>query len=208
MRRAWLVTLALAGCRQVFGIDEPLPSGGGQSADARNADGHGISFDSAPSSPGLAMYVEDGASLWTNDQPPDIAWQQTNNALAKPSVWTGVDPTLGDLVFGGLIDGQRSFSVWMEGQVLVPQGMEQVQLTAADYAFVDLETVPYTGQFQHVVTGRNGNPQTKTLSTPLPGWLRVRIGWTTTPTTATFDLVHADGNMSGLMLFTAANLRH
>jgi len=208
MRRAWFVILALAGCRQVFGIDEPLPGGGNSGIDAARSDGRGILFDGAIQMPGLAMYVQDGASLWTNDEPPDLAWQQTNNMLAKASVWTGADPMLGDLLIEGLIDGQHPFSVWMEGQISIPDGMEQLRLTATDYAFVDIETVPFTGQFQHAVTCRNGNAQSKSISVPLPGWLRVRIGWSTTPNTATFDLVHGDGNMPGLTLFTATDLRH
>lgn len=208
MRRAWLVILALAGCRQVFGIDEPLPGGGNAGLDAPRSDGRGILFDGAVQMPGLAMYVQDGASLWMNDEPPDVAWAQTDNALAKESVWTGEDPTLGELVLGGLIDGQKPFSVWMEGQVLVPQGMEQVQLAAADYAFVDVETVPFTGQFQHVVTCRNGNPQTKSFSAPLPGWLRVRIGWSATAQTAELSVKHADGSNPSLKPFTATDLRH
>src|ERR1700733_11132999 len=120
MRRAsiWIAgLLALTGCRQVFGIDEPLATGGNGGADAARSDGHAIGFDAqAMFMPGLAMYVENGATLWMNDQPPDIAWQATDTTLAKASVWTGSDLNLGELVFGGLIDGQHPFSVWMEGQ--------------------------------------------------------------------------------------------
>jgi len=122
MRRAWFVIVALAGCRQVFGIDEPLPGGGNPGIDAARSDGRGILFDGAMQMPGLAMYVQDGASLWVNDQPPDLAWQQTNNMLAKASVWTGADPMLGDLLIEGLIDGQHPFSVWMEGQISAVKG--------------------------------------------------------------------------------------
>lgn len=211
MRRVWLV-LALAmtptGCRQVFGIDEPLPGGGNPGIDAARSDGRAMLYDGAPQMPGLAMYVEDGASLWVNDEPPDVAWQQTNDALARAIVWTGEDLTLVALVNDGVIGGQKPFSVWMEGEVLIPQGMEQLQLAAADYAFVDIETVPFTGQFQHAVTCRNGNAQTKTFSAPLPGWLRVRIGWSATPQTAKYSVLHADGNNPGLAAFDATNLRH
>ncbi|MEP6859257.1 MAG: hypothetical protein ABJE66_01470 [Deltaproteobacteria bacterium] len=68
MRRAsiWIAGLiALAGCRQVFGIDEPLPDFG-LITDART-DGHGRFVDGpAALMPGLAMHVENGVALWTN----------------------------------------------------------------------------------------------------------------------------------------------
>src|SRR3569832_1229248 len=114
MRRVWFVILALAGCRQVFGIDEPLPGGGNPGGDAARSDGRAILFDGAMQMPGLAMYVQDGASLWVNDEPPDLAWQQTNNKHTKTSKRTNAKPKQGELLIEGLIDGQHPFSVWME----------------------------------------------------------------------------------------------
>jgi len=208
MRRAWFVMLALVGCRQVFGIDEPLPTGGGgNSTDAqRFTDGHAIFFDSGPTMSGLAMYVEDGATLWTNDQSPDAAWQQTNNALGKPDTWGGADLTVGELAFDGVIDGQHPFSLWMEGEILVSQQTEQIQIVAADYAFFDVATFP--GAYQRVVSSRNGMMQSKSFNVALPGWYSVRIGWATTPATAELHIVQGGGNGPQLSLFDATTLRH
>src|SRR3569832_1854343 len=116
MRRVWFVILALAGCRQVFGIDEPLPGGGNPGGDAARSDGRAILFDGAMQMPGLAMYVQDGASLWVNAEPPDLAWQQTINLLAKASVWTGAEPMLGVLLIEGRGGGRRPGGGGGEGE--------------------------------------------------------------------------------------------
>jgi hypothetical protein len=211
MQRAWLMTLALVapiGCRQVFGIDEPLPGGGAANIDARTGDARAFA-DGGGYMPGLAMYVEDGATLWTNDEPPDIAWQATDVTAAKSTTWTGMELTIVELSLGGFIDAQHPFSVWMEGQVNLPAGTQQFQLVAADYAFVDLETVPLTGQFQQVLSSRNGMTQNRGVGISLPGWYRVRIGLSATPNTAELDLMHGImQNGMGLAPFTSANLRH
>lgn len=205
--RRWFVMLALVGCRQVFGIDEPLPiGGGGAGIDAPHSDGHAISFDSGATMPGLAMYVEDGATLWTNDQSPDAAWQQTDDTLGKPDTWGGADLTVGELAFDGVIDGQHPFSLWMEGEILVSQQTEQIQIVAADYAFFDVATFP--GAYQRVVSSRNGMMQNRSFNVALPGWYPVRIGWATTPMTAELHVVQGAGNGPQLSLFDSTNLRH
>ena len=206
MRWLWLV-IGLAGCRQVFGIDEPLSGGSGLAVDAR-ADGHGsIDGPSAPTT-GLAMYVENGVTLWTNDQPPDVAWAQTNPALAMKDVWTGMGPDITTLVFSGEVDPSHPFSLWMEGQVNLPQGQQQLQMTATDFAFCDVETQPNSGTFQEVVSSRNGMMQMRGFTAQTAAWYRVRIGWAATPTTADFQLLHSGQNDPTLVAFDMTNLRH
>lgn len=211
MRRAslWIAGLiALAGCRQVFGIDEPLAGGSGLVADARS-DGH-AGFVDGPGVqiPGLAMYVENGVALWTNDQPPDVAWALTDPAAAKAEVWTGQGPSLGDLVFGGDIDGQHSFSVWMEGQVYAPQGQQQLQITAADYAFFDVELAPDSGSYQEIVSARNDMMQMRSINVPIAGWYRVRVGWASAPASADFSVLHEGTTDPSIVPFNTTNLRH
>jgi hypothetical protein len=204
MRWLWLV-IALAGCRQVFGIDEPLP-GGGVATDAR-VDSR--SNDAPPAlMTGLAMYVESGVALWTNDQPPDVAWAQTNPALATKQVWTGDGPDVATLVFSGAIDPQTPFTVWMEGQVNLPQGQQQVQMSAADYGFFDLELTPNSGQFQQVVSSRNAMTQMKGISVQAAGWYRVRVGWASQPASASFKVLHQDLNDPSVVAFNVTDLRH
>ena len=207
MRWLWLV-IALAGCRQVLGFDEPLPSGGGGVVDART-DGR-AGFVDGPSAPiaGLAMYVENGVALWTNDQPPDIAWAQTNPALAMKDLWTGDGPDVTTLVFSGEIDPSQPFSIWMEGQVNLPQGQQQVQMTAADYGFFDLELVPNSGQFQQVVSSRGSMMQMRGISVQAAGWYRVRVGWASQPASGSFQVLHQDQNDPSIAAFNVTNLRH
>ena len=207
MRRLWLVIL-LVGCRQVFGIDEPFLGNGGL-PDART-DGHAVGND-GPAVPvaGLAMYVEGGVALWMNDQPPDVAWAQTNPALAKTDVWTGQGPSFEQLVFNGELDPQQqAFSVWMEGQINLAQGQQTIQMTASDYAFFDVELAPNGGAFQEVVSSRNDMMQMRSFSVQAAGWYRVRIGWASATTTADFSVLHSGGNMPSTVAFDVTNLRH
>jgi hypothetical protein len=123
-------------------------------------------------------------------------------------VWTGDGPDLGTLVFSGDIDGQHSFSVWMEGQVNVPAGTQMLQVKAADYAFFDVELVPNSGSFQQVVSARNDMVQMRSISVPQAGWYRVRVGWASSPASADFEVLHEGSTDPSLVPFTATNLRH
>jgi hypothetical protein len=192
----------------VFGIDEPLPGGSGQVTDAR-IDGHDAVVDGpATLMPGLLMHVESGVALWTNDQPPEVAWAQTNDAVAKADVWTGAGPDVANLVFSGEIDTQNPFSVWMEGQVYAPQGTQQLQIKAADYAFFDVELVPNSGSFQQIVSARNDNLQMRSIAVPAAGWYRVRVGWASSPATADFSVLHEGPPDPSFVAFTTTSLRH
>jgi hypothetical protein len=207
MRRALQIAglIALAGCRQVFGISEPDPVADAPRVFDARPDGPSAFIDGSMFASGLAMHVLPGMALWSSDQSPDAAWSKTS-VPAAAGVWNGTGPSEFELALDG-VDTGKPFSVWMEGQAYAAGGSETLELTANDYAFFDAESLPNTGVYMHVATSSHGTGTPASGNVPA-GWYRVRIGWSSSNSMASLQVLHGTSQDPNVVPYSSTNLRH
>ncbi len=165
---SWRLALlgALASCRAVFGIDDPVPP--------RDA--------TVVENAGLLMHVAPGKTLWITAQSVDEAWAAITPFLeadTKTAAWSGVDPTIALLVADGVPDPTQPFSGWFEGALLVDQHSMTLALSTDSYAFIDFarDGVHFTRLTDATAT-HSGIQTLTNLTSNI--WYPIRMGWTHT----------------------------
>ncbi len=157
----WVVVLvALASCRQVFGIDDPVPP----------EDAH------ANVMAGLLMHGLRQQVLWVGGDDVSTAWGKITDTFefqATKGVWLGDAPQLASV---NITDVTMGFSVWFEGEVLIDDHAITFALTADDYAFVDFaRDGSHFSRLTDSTAGHNSFQQLTNLNANT--WYPIRAGW-------------------------------
>ena len=162
MRVAWLVILA--GCREIYGLDDP-----------------GLSVDALVTyKVGLDMHVLVGESFWTQHETPDTSWAVTSAPDAKfatDTLWLGDGPSKLTLASYG-VNITEAFTVWLEGEIYIRDDATTFMLEADDFAFVDmsLDGQPFSRQLES-----SANVDAERLLENRSGqWIPTRVGWSQT----------------------------
>jgi subtilisin-like proprotein convertase family protein len=116
-------------------------------------------------------------TLWTPiDDDNKLVWTPTTTAnVSGIGLWDGVDiPDGGEVGHFGV--GGIAFSVWLEGEVFLAAGANQVKLDANGVAFVEIAP-PHTHAYQRVAISRLSGSQTGTFNADAAGYYPIRIGW-------------------------------
>ncbi|MFT3694919.1 MAG: hypothetical protein QM831_17345 [Kofleriaceae bacterium] len=155
--------VAAAGCRAIYGLDDPQPFEAGIGGD-------GV----------LVMHALNGTALFNDGQADGVAWAncQTTESLRNSRVgnYDGTGPNVATLTSLG-IDTNGSFSVWLEGSVLAYDSPMSIELVADEFAFVDL-SFDHGVTWMRELTASPGMPDIKTLQFPESNtFYSVRIGW-------------------------------
>jgi hypothetical protein len=161
MVRGLVLLVALASCREIYGLDDPDP----------------VPLDAyVLVNPGLREHVLPNMSFWTFDETPDASWAHTTGMGLDPAitVWTGSGPSVAELETEG-VNIDVPFSVWFDGQIYVTTDLN-LQLIADDFAFVDIST---RGTYMRLLESDH-KAVTRTLAGFAEGWYPVRIGWSQT----------------------------
>lgn len=161
MIRGLVLLVALASCRQIYGLDDPDP----------------VPLDAyVLVNPGLREHVLPNMSFWTFHETPEASWAHTTGMGLHPTttVWTGVGPSVAELETEG-VNIAVPFSVWFDGQIYVTTDLN-LQLIADDFAFVDIST---GGAYVRLLESDHKSV-TRTLAGFTEAWYPIRIGWTQT----------------------------
>ena len=188
MRVAWLV--ALAGCRQIYGLDDPALQQDAFVNYGQGLDEHILIID----------------SFWTQRQDPDVAWQATRSpdaGIASKTVWHGTGPTVAELMSYD-VNTTSPFSVWFDGQILIRDDNTVLQLTADDYAFVDFDL---DGSYSFGLDSKSTVASTLAITGRMNQWLQVRIGWSQVSGAEQFLFQRKGVDDQTFSAFTDAELR-
>jgi len=163
MMRGLVVLVALAGCREIYGLDDPEL----------------VPLDAfVVTSPGLHEHILPDTAFWTMHDTPEGSWAATATTVglsATNTVWTGQGPSVVELETAHVNVGVQ-FSVWFDGQIYATTDLD-LSLIADDFAFVDLSTDGTT--YTRLLESDN-KAVTRTLAGFDERWYSIRIGWSQT----------------------------
>ncbi|HEY1554553.1 MAG TPA: proprotein convertase P-domain-containing protein [Kofleriaceae bacterium] len=130
------------------------------------------------------------SALWSHAD-PSLDWSQTTTTTPSGAgLWRGTSLAAGTTLsyYGVNPAGATTFTLWLEGEVDLPAGTVQVDLTADDAAFVDLAEVGAT-TYTRFGQATQGGQSTVTMTLASSGWHPIRIGWSSASATGAFTLL-------------------